>query len=332
MKVLQDNKSVWRSMDDADKERYAEKVYLHYRKHGFPYFPTDIVWRASEFKKLKAYDYTRCIDEDNKLIKQSMHGLALAWSYHPHHYEIPCNDMMTVMDAFNDDDIFRRVIKKRMRLGDNMSDNGIRKMLKIYSGVQCVSNFRPTAAAAIYEQFSPQGGFVYDMSSGFGGRLLGAHISGRKYIGVEPSIKTFNGLNEMIDDFDMDATILKQGSEYPIPLDHGTIDLCFTSPPYFDCEKYSDEPTQSYIKYPTAHSWVNGFLRDTVTECHRVLKSESNLLLNIQNVKTYPKLVDDVIEMVSGCGFKYVNSWSLQLSNLTGSGFKGEPILIFKKR
>lgn len=261
-----------------------------------------------------------------------MHGLALAWSYHPHHYEIPCNDMMTVMDAFNDDDIFRRVIKKRMRLGDNMSDNGIRKMLKIYSGVQCVSNFRPTAAAAIYEQFSPQGGFVYDMSSGFGGRLLGAHISGRKYIGVEPSIKTFNGLNEMIDDFDMDATILKQGSEYPIPLDHGTIDLCFTSPPYFDCEKYSDEPTQSYIKYPTAHSWVNGFLRDTVTECHRVLKSESNLLLNIQNVKTYPKLVDDVIEMVSGCGFKYVNSWSLQLSNLTGSGFKGEPILIFKKR
>ena len=128
-------------MSEADQEKYAEKIFRHYRKYGFPYFPTDIVWRANEFRKLEKYDYTRCIDEENKAIKQSMHGLSLSWSYHPHHYEIQCNGLKTVMDAFSDDETFRKVIRKRMRLGDNMSDNGIRKMLKIFSGVQCVSNF-----------------------------------------------------------------------------------------------------------------------------------------------------------------------------------------------
>src|SRR5208282_731299 len=142
-----------------------------------------------------------CIDEPNRQILQSMHGLSLCWSYHPHHYEVPCNNQRTVMDVFNDDDLFQQAIRKRMKMGDNMSDNGIRKMLKIFTGTQCVSNFRPTAAAAIYSLFVPKGGYVYDMSAGWGGRLLGANIAGMKYIGVDPATKTHEGLCQMVKDF-----------------------------------------------------------------------------------------------------------------------------------
>ena len=41
-----------------------------------------------------------------------------------------------------------------------------------------------------------------------------------------------------------------------------SLDLCFTSPPYFDTEKYSDEDTQSYKKFPTEDGWVNGFFEE----------------------------------------------------------------------
>ena len=131
-----------------------------------------------------------------------------------------------------------------------ISDSGIRKMLKIYSGVQGVSNFRPTAAATIYDVFAKDG-VVWDMSGGWGGRLLGAIVSGvKRYIATEPSIETYKGLIELSDDYgrDIDTWIYNMGSEDYQP-HKNSLDLCFTSPPYFDLEKYSNEDTQSYIKY-----------------------------------------------------------------------------------
>jgi len=158
--------------------KYQRRVFDHFRNNGFPYFPTDEEWRLNELRNLTNYDYTRCLDIDNKLISQSMHGLSLSWSYHPHHYSIPCNNKRTVMELFENDDLLKGVIAKRIKIGDNMSDNGLRKMMKIFTDTHCVSNFRPTSAAAIYKHFCTENGTVFDMSSGFGGRLLGAKYQG----------------------------------------------------------------------------------------------------------------------------------------------------------
>ena len=82
------------------------------------------------------------------------------------------------------------------------------------------------------------------MSCGWGGRLLGALSSKkiRHYIGTEPSSKTYNGLLKMSKDFDYikkKVNIYRQGSEEYTPKKE-SLYLCFTSPPYFDTEKYSD--------------------------------------------------------------------------------------------
>ena len=324
------NKKVWKEFSDEEMIEYEDAIFNHYRLNGFPYFPTDHEYRNKEIEKLYKYDFTKCIDYKNKNIKQSMHGLSLCWSYHPHHYNVQCNNFMTVMEAFNDDEIFRKVIKKRIRLGDNMSDNGIRKMLKIFSGVQCVSNFRPTASASIYKVICPQGGTVYDMSSGYGGRCLGADLARVKYYGVEPCKKTYNGLIKMIDEFKLDAEIKMEGSEIGGWLEENSVDCCFTSPPYFDLEKHSNEPTQSYKKYKTKDSWINGFMRDTLIECKRVTKEGGIIALNIQNVKKYENLVQDVISLCESIDLKLTDQWNLLLSNMAGKGYKTEPILFFK--
>jgi hypothetical protein len=323
------NKKQWRQLSEEEMREYQQEVFAHYKREGFPYFSTDADWRDKEYSKLVKYDFTRCIDAENKLIKQTMHGLSLCWSFHPYHYSIPCNNLRTVSDTFNDDELLKQVIAKRIRMGDNMSDNGLRKMLKIFSGTQCVSNFRPTAAAAIYRQFSPEGGTVYDMSAGFGGRLLGAHIANRKYIGVDPSIRAFNGDVELSEFIGGDALLYNQGSEERAPIEDGVADLCFTSPPYFDCEKYCTAESQSYKKFPTKGEWLDGFLRSTLIECIRVKKKEGKIILNIQNVKSFPDLVDRVINLTESLGLKLADTWGLQLSALAVGGHKTEPVLIF---
>ena len=78
--------------------------------------------------------------------------------------------------------------------------------------------------------------------------------------------------------------------------DRNSLDLCFTSPPYFDTEKYSNEATQSYRKYPGRQEWLHGFLGTTLDNCWCGLKPTGRLIINIANVKSYPTLEEDLSE------------------------------------
>jgi hypothetical protein len=325
------NKSFWENLTDNEYENFVSKIFSYYRQIGFPYYPTDLNYRKKEFNKLKNYDRTGLINND--IIKQTMHGLALAWSYFPHAFNVKCGNKLTPYEAYLDDNIFVNVIRKRLKMGTYMSDSGIRKMLKIYSGVQGVSNFRPTAAA-LYDYYAPNG-VVWDMSAGWGGRLLGAIISNvSKYIGTEPSELTVNGLNDIINDFgDNNYKIIKTGSE-DYKLKKHSIDFCFTSPPYFNLEKYSNELTQSYIKFSNRDDWLNGFLKKTFENCYHGLKPKKYMAINIANVKG-GELENDTIKVAQQIGFKLEKTLKLALSNINlrnkSNKFKYEPVFIFKK-
>jgi hypothetical protein len=211
-------------------------------------------------------------------------------------------------------------------------------MLKIFTGVQGVSNFRPTAAACIYNTFA-KGGVVWDMSGGWGGRLLGAIAGGvDRYIATEPSSKTNEGLFCLADDFagKMNWEIYQLGSEDYVP-DKNSLDLCFTSPPYFDLEKYADEPSQSYVKFDTKEAWIEGFLRPTFDNCYYGLKSDGLMIINIADVKGKQNinLEGRTLSVAAECGFKLVKKFMLALSNVNlrdkGTKFKYEPIYVFMK-
>ena len=125
--------------------------------------------------------------------------------------------------------------------------------------------------------------------------------------------------------------IFQKGSEDFLP-DKESLDLCFTSPPYFNTEKYSDEETQSYIKFPTQDEWVEGFLRKTIQNCHYGLKQNRYMLINIANVKSFMSLEDATIWIAEQEGFVLEEAYRLALSKISGNGFKYEPIFVFRKR
>ena len=173
------------------------------------------------------------------------------------------------------------------------------------------------------------------MSCGYAGRLLGALISrvvGR-YIGTEPCLKTFDGLMKMKSELfsSMNAIILKSGSEDFVPTPN-TLDLCFTSPPYFNTEKYSDEETQSYKKFESKESWNEKFLGQTIKNCLIGLKAGGHLIINIANVKSHQTLESDTVKICLEQGLAHVETLRLLLSSITKGGYKSEPVFVFRKQ
>ena len=278
----------------------------------------------------------------------------------PHSFGIRCGKMKTPMEIYESEEHFKKGIKKlltgsffgKFRPNDlmpvmaNLFDDGLgasaeskhksesvmRSLLRRYTGTQCVSNFRPTAAACLYSHFAFPGAMVWDMSMGYGGRILGAIISDINYIGTDPAEKTFKGLQEIKKDFGKSERhyfLNKCGSEVFQPKEE-SLDFAFTSPPYFNWEQYGEEDGQSFNQYEGAEDWNNGFLRKTIQNAYRGLKKGKYMGLNVANIKSHKTFEDDTVRIAVEEGFTHTDTYKLQLSSQE-SGAKYEPIFIFQK-
>ena len=123
----------------------------------------------------------------------------------------------------------------------------------------------------------------------------------------------------------------KIGSEEFVP--DCDVDFCFTSPPYFDTEKYSDEDTQSWKKYGNREKWLEGFLKQTILNCHSCLVGNGVMAINIANVRSYPTMEDDTVRTATENGFEHVCTMKYLLSSLSAKNvYKFEPVFIFRRK
>ena len=318
-------------------EEDLKKAFAYAKNRGFPHYDLTIDQKNKEFETFKLYNISNVIEKDNTL-KQTFHCMGLCWSYFPHHWAIKSRNMKTPVDVWQSDDLLLKALRSRIKWGGKvaldgkMSDSDLRKAIRSYSGVQRVSNFRPSAAAAIYQKYCLEGGKVWDMSSGFGGRLIGAIRSKTvsKYYGNDPSTLTYEGLLKMASEFNLiDIDIKKIGSEFYCPNDD--IDLCFTSPPYFNTEIYSDDKEQSCHMYKTTDSWNESFLKKTIQNCKKVLKNNGKMILNVANVVTHKTLENDTVRIATEEGFVLKDTMLLKLSTISyKGGHKHEPVFVFE--
>ena len=345
--------------DEEELNSNIDMIYEYWKKRGFPYYATDKQYREAQFKTLQSTDFKGLLTQD-KIIKPNQTGLSLAWSYMPHSFGIRCGKMRTPMEIYENEEHFKKGIKKLltgsffgkqsvdtlMPINDNLygetveispkakhkSESVMRSLLRRYTGTQCVSNFRPTAAACLYTHFAHPGAMVWDMSMGYGGRILGAIIADINYIGTDPAELTFNGLKEIRKDFGRDNRhyfLNKCGSETFVPKEN-TLDFAFTSPPYFNWEQYGEEDGQSFNQYDGTEAWNNGFLRTTIQNAYIGLKKGKYMGLNVANIKTHKNFEDDTVRIAVEEGFTHTDTYKLQLSSQE-SGAKYEPVFIFQK-
>ncbi len=326
-----------------DKRTY--RIVKYWQKQGFPYYRSDKKFRQGQFDKFMKINDKSNLDFNNRGFKFHNGGLSLAWSYHPHAFKVRCNNLKSPYDVFNDDVVFSNGIRKLLKgsffkktsfevlmsQSDKVKGN-IRTILRRVTGSQMVSNFRPVTASMIYKLFCDENDTVWDMSCGWGGRLLGSVKSKINYIGTDPNTTTMKGLKEFVKTFGNKSNtyeLLTIGSEEYKPKKN-SLDFAFTSPPYFDTEKYSNEKTQSYLKYSNINTWKEKFLRKTIDNVYLGLKDNKFMVLNVADVRNYQSFEKDTVDIAESVGFKLVDTFDYILSSQQ-SDSKSEPIFIFKK-
>jgi len=233
----------------------------------------------------------------------------------------------SLKDRFFDDKKLKRAIRIcfEFREGNKLVyPSAMRRALELVTG-ENVTNFKAQNARAIVEHLCPvMWGRVYDYSCGYGGRLLGTSSSNMAYtyIGTDPNTETFEYLNYMDTFLNSNSEIIQSVSE---DYQSENIDLAFSSPPYFNLEKYSDEPTQCMVNYTTLDQWFEGYVEPTMQSIYKGLNSDGIFATNIADYKTYSQkepveVCERWIKTAEKIGFQHSDTIKMMLNTRPGAG------------
>lgn len=216
------------------------------------------------------------------------------------------------------------------------------------------SQFRPSAAKALYDKYKPE--TVLDFSSGWGDRLAGFYAANntRTYYGFDPNINLIDGYAEQQTTYQK-LVSCKAAFMYNQPAEEayfgGGYDLVFTSPPYFDTERYTQEDNQSWKRYKgvvknadntegVPQKWLDNFLLPVVEEAWNGLNIDGILAINIADVYGHhvrTLMCDPMNNFISGLeGAEFQGGLGYRMAKRPNSaadktGIFVEPIWVWKK-
>ena len=229
------------------------------------------------------------------------------------------------------------VALKKHHVNKKMVLTGFRLRLHI------AGNFMPTVAREIYDRYG--GETVLDFSAGYGGRFVGFWGSNaRHYIGIDPNTAAFPRYTDLglwlESRFPKDKTyeFLCQPAE-DVDYSSFNVDLVFTSPPYFNLERYSQEDTQSWKRYKTIDSWKSGFLFRTLEKASACVRVGGYIVINICDSLSHDELriCDDMCDFADSIGLEVMPAVRMLMTNRPGNKTKpgacriSEPIWVFRK-
>jgi hypothetical protein len=315
-------------------EQIIDAAFSYFRRVGFPYRFLPVHVCMQEINKLGQTDASTLVNSNT--------AYHVADTYHPHRFHVSAEKMKSPLQAYHDDKLFRRALTLQIEQNGTIPDTYFGK-LDIVSGTQACSNFRPGFACKLYKDYCHAGDTVLDTSTGFGGRLVGFMASGvaGKYIGIDPNKLTHDANQKMAIDLGFAGKV----ELYNLPAEDveteqfkERCDFAFTSPPYFAKEHYSEDDTQSWVRYKTGEEWKCGFLFPMMALQFASLKRGKFAIVNIADVKlrgkTFP-LVDWTKEAAQNAGFDYVRTDEFSLTQRFGAGqddeIAKEPVLVFVK-
>ena len=165
------------------------------------------------------------------------------------------------------------------------------------------AQFKPNVSKVLYDKLRSKN--VLDFSAGWGDRLAGFYASetSEYYVGIDPRKENHPIYNEQSEFYDTHRSmfepkkkvefICSPAEEVDFTKYKDTFDTVFTSPPYFNVERYSYDDTQSWVKYKEINEWNEQFLQRTLKNLWCSVKSGGYLLVNISDVYTNSKWSTD---------------------------------------
>lgn len=195
----------------------------------------------------------------------------------------------------------KRIIKQTENVHRNSRKNRPLSQLDIRQAFFAISkevtNFKPTLALFIYEQFKPLN--ILDMCAGWGDRMIAAaayvarseSLDPITYTAYDPNLELRPGhdnlkklLIELVPKISApNFDIIYQPFETSQLLQE--YDLAFTSPPFFDLEVYSNDKTQSLSQYTTLESWLHSFLFVLADKAWQSLRPGGHLVIHLNDTR-----------------------------------------------
>ena len=226
------------------------------------------------------------------------------------------------------------------------------RSLSFANGLGKVTMYRPLMAKKVVAYLATQLGVkevrVLDVCAGWGGRMIGAKsaespsfagvspsvagglrgelVSPLKvhYTGIDPCEKTYAALRAIRDELGLtDVTLVNKPAEVALQQPLGAYDIALTSPPYYNLELYSDEPTQSVQAGGGGYqAWLDTFLKPVIQGVIRHGVKYS--CWSVKNFKTDKKydLLDDVIRIHGEHGWRLLDDTVFTMANSRRPGQK----------
>lgn len=201
------------------------------------------------------------------------------------------------------------------------------------------SQFKPVIAKSLYDMFQSKN--VLDFSAGWGDRLCGFFTSnhGQHYVGIDPNISNHVGYKNQIEFYSKHRTFfetIKTAEMIPQAAEDvdyskyvNFFDTIFTSPPYFNTEKYSQDDTQSWVRYGDIDRWNKEFLHKTIDKIIPTLKENGILAINIADVFNakidgYVDITNAMNDFIQSKGLVYQGCIGMAMSKRLNSGGAGK--------
>jgi len=290
----------WSALPLRERTKCIEKAFRFWRGEGFPHYRLSTRDVRLEFDRVLKLDGNQMFLKGD--LRSSNAGLKLANAFQPLMWRTRVSRYLSPMDVFKNDDLLRRAILRSLtiwpgRFGANASC--LRRILKTFSSTASVSNYRPAVAKAVISRYSRHKSIVVDFSAGYGGRLLGALALERRYIGIEVNKIQVHGYRRMrralLDaGFQLPESRFLRGRAESVlaKIPSRTADLVYSSPPFFDWERYSTSSEQSYRRYDNYERWRSEFLIPVMEQSLRILAKRGHLVLNVTGGKRLPSPQD----------------------------------------
>jgi len=291
----------------------------------------------------------------NHIVKNKAY-YQFVYKFFPNYFDVFTKKYEPLSNVFKDDNRLQKSIDMYNRYygaKENFDLNYFIKPVSMSSNVYKAGNFSPVVAKYIYDNYTKDGETVFDFSSGFGGRMLGAMASKRKihYEGIDPHPATYRGLCDLYSFFETEL-FLKYNScnitktsieEFQIPDNlKGKVSICFSSPPFYDLELYSKEEEldksqgQASYSYKTKEEFMEGFFGAVTSKCYDMLKDNGLLIVNMKDSER-KKTVKSFLAYMKTTNFVESDHILMHMNNMThgtslGKNTRKEPIFVFKKK
>lgn len=222
---------------------------------------------------------------------------------------------------------------------DSLTSDTMRTLITLRKYI--ASQFRPSAAKVLYDHFEAKN--VLDFSSGWGDRLNGFLSSGYtvSYLGIDPNKRLQPSYKKQIEKYNNGAKFVttEVGQAENMSYDR-KFDFVFTSPPYFDIERYQYDDSQSWVRFKKFEDWMSGFLFKSIENAWKSLENGGHMIINISDVYCHHRVnqicdpMNDFIDKFSDS--EYVGCWGLEMKKRPNSksskkGSFAEPMWIWTK-